>query len=87
MIILTLVMKRELFSGSDLLSRAFMLFTDANNTTYRVDAPFTPADAYSAGQGQVMKLDTKSGHLTPVVVSIGNSAALQDPHGVLFILQ
>ena len=63
----------------------FMLFTDASNTTYRVDAAFTPADAYSAGQGQVMKLDTKSGHLTPVVVSIGNAAALQDPHGMLFI--
>src|SRR6202047_2292286 len=31
----------------------FMLFTDASNTTYRVDAAFTPADAYSAGQGQV----------------------------------
>jgi hypothetical protein len=65
----------------------FMLFTDASNTTYRVDAAFTPADAYSAGQGQVMKLDTKSGHLTPVVVSIGNAAALQDPHGILFIPQ
>jgi hypothetical protein len=65
----------------------FMLFTDASNTTYRVDAAFTPADAYSAGQGQVMKLDTKSGHLTPVVVSIGNAAALQDPHGMLFIPQ
>ena len=63
----------------------FMLFTDASNTTYRVDAAFTPADAYSAGQGQVMKLDAKSGHLTPVVVSIGNAAALQDPHGMLFI--
>jgi hypothetical protein len=65
----------------------FMLFTDASNTTYRVDAAFTPGDAYSAGQGQVMKLDTKSGHLTPVVVSIGNAAALQDPHGMLFIPQ
>jgi hypothetical protein len=65
----------------------FMLFTDASNTTYRVDAAFTPADAYSAGQGQVMKLDTKSGHLTPVVVIIGNAAALQDPHGILFIPQ
>jgi len=65
----------------------FMLFTDASNTTYRVDAAFTPADAYSAGQGQVMKLDTKSGHLTPVVVSIGSAAALQDPHGMLFIPQ
>lgn len=65
----------------------FMLFTDASNTTYRVDASFTPADAYSAGQGQVMKLDTTTGHLTPVVVSIGNAAALQDPHGMVFIAQ
>jgi hypothetical protein len=63
----------------------FMLFTDASNTTYRVDAPFMAGDAYSAGQGQVMRLDTKSGHLTPVVVSLGNAAALQDPHGMVFI--
>jgi len=65
----------------------FMLFTDANNTTYRVDGAFTPADSYSAGQGQVMKLDTKSGHLTPFVVGIGNASALQDPHGMLFVPQ
>jgi hypothetical protein len=36
----------------------FMLFTDATNTTYRVDGAFTPADSYSAGQGQVMIPDT-----------------------------
>jgi len=65
----------------------FMLFTDATNTTYRVDNAFTTGDAYSAGQGQVMKLDTKTGHLTPVVVSIGDPAALQDPHGMVFIAQ
>lgn len=66
----------------------FMLFTDANNTTYRLDRPltgFTQGDVYSAGQGQVMQLDTKSGHLTPVATSIGFAPALRDPHGMLFI--
>ncbi|MGF6756874.1 hypothetical protein [Paraburkholderia sp. GAS42] len=65
----------------------FMLFTDANNTTYRVDAPFKQGDAYSAGQGQVMQLDVKTGHLTPVVAGIGVASALQDPHGMLFVAQ
>ena len=65
----------------------FMLFTDAKNTTYRLDAAFTKGDAYSNGQGQVMKLDPKTGHLTPVAVSIGNASALQDPHGMVFIAQ
>src|SRR5215469_5622965 len=66
----------------------FMLFTDANNTTYRVDRPLTSfkqGDAYSAGQGQVMQLDTTTGHLTPVVTGIGFAPALHDPHGMLFI--
>jgi hypothetical protein len=67
--------------------KTFMLFTDASNTTYRVDAPFKQGDAYSAGQGQVMQLDTKTGHLTPVVAGIGVASALQDPHGVLFVAQ
>ena len=62
----------------------FAVRTDASNTTYRVDAAFVKDDAYSAGQGQVMRLDTTSGHLTPIVVGIGNAAALQDPHGMLF---
>jgi hypothetical protein len=65
----------------------FMLFTDASNTTYRLDAVFKTGDAYSNGQGQVMKLDTTTGHLTPVAVSIGNASALQDPHGMVFIAQ
>jgi hypothetical protein len=69
------------------LGKTFMLFTDSSNTTYRVDAPFKQADAYSAGQGQVMQLDLTSGHLTPVVTSIGNASALQDPHGILFVAQ
>jgi len=77
---------------------SFMLFTDANNTTYRVadannttyrvDRPLTSfkqGDAYSAGQGQVMQLDTTTGHLTPVVTGIGFAPALHDPHGMLFI--
>jgi hypothetical protein len=63
----------------------FMLFTDANNTTYRVDAPFKAGDAYSAGQGQVMQLDVSTGHLTPVVAGIGVASALHDPHGMLFV--
>lgn len=65
----------------------YMLFTDASNTTYRLDDAFTKGDSYSNGQGQVMKLDPKTGHLTPVAVSIGNASALQDPHGMLFIAQ
>ena len=66
-------------------SPTFMLFTDAKNTTYRVDAPFKTGDAYNAGQGQVMQLDIATGHLTPVVAGIGSASALQDPHGVLFV--
>ena len=62
-----------------------MLFADANNTTYRVDASFTPGDIYSCAQGQVLKLDPKTGHLTPVVVGTGDPNALHDPHGMLFI--
>ena len=67
--------------------QTFMLFTDATNTTYRVDASFTPGDSFSCAQGQVIKTDTKTGHLTPVVTSIGNPAALQDPHGMVLIAQ
>lgn len=63
----------------------YMLFTDAHNTTYRLDGPFVAGDAYSAGQGQVMKLDLKTGHLAPVAVSLGDPSALQDPHGMIFI--
>ena len=32
-----------------------------------------------------MMLDLTTGHLTPVAVSIGNAAALSDPHGMLFV--
>jgi hypothetical protein len=63
----------------------FMLFTDSTNTTYKLAAPFVPGTAYSCGQGQVMLLDMKTGHLTPVAVSVGNPAALADPHGMVFI--
>jgi hypothetical protein len=65
--------------------KLFMLFTDASNTTYRVDAAFNAGDAYSCGQGQVMMLDVGTGHLTPVVVGIGVASALQDPHGMVFV--
>jgi hypothetical protein len=67
--------------------QTFMLFTDATNTTYRIDAAFTPGDVYSCAQGQVLKTDLKTGHLTPIAVSIGNPAALQDPHGMVFVAQ
>ncbi len=67
--------------------KTFLLFTDANNTTYRVDGAFKQGDAFSAGQGQVMQLDLATGHLTPVVVGIGNASALHDPHGMLFVAQ
>ena len=63
----------------------YMLFTDANQTIFRLRAPFMAGTAYSCGQGQVMMLDLTTGHLTPVAVSIGNAAALSDPHGMLFV--
>lgn len=63
----------------------FMLFADAFNTIYRVDAPFKKGDAYSAGQGQVIQPDKATGHLTPVVAGIGVASALQDPHGIAFV--
>jgi hypothetical protein len=63
----------------------FMLFTDASNTTYKLQTSFVAGTAYSCGQGQVMMLDIKTGHLTPVAVSIGNAAALADPHGMVFV--
>ena len=67
------------------LAPTFRLFTDASNTTYRVDGAFTPGDAYCAGQGQIMKLDRATGHLTPVVAGIGDASALHDPHGMVFV--
>ena len=66
-------------------SPTFMLFTDANNTTYRLDGAFKPGDAYCAGQGQVMQLDLATGHLTPIAAGIGQATALHDPHGMLFV--
>jgi hypothetical protein len=63
----------------------YMLFTDASNTTYRIRASFVAGTAYSCGQGQVMMLDLTTGHLTPIAVSVGNAAALADPHGMVFI--
>ena len=63
----------------------FMLFTDATNTIYKLQAKFVAGTEYSCGQGQVMMLDMKTGHLTPVAVSVGDPAALADPHGMVFI--
>ena len=63
-----------------------MLFTDANNTTYRLDSSsFKAGDTYSCAQGQVLKLDLPTGHLTPIATGVGNPSALHDPHGMLFI--
>ena len=63
-----------------------MLFTDATNTTYRIDSQFfVPGDGYSCAQGQVVKLDKSTGHLTPIAAGVGNPSALHDPHGMLFI--
>ena len=63
-----------------------MLFTDTNQTTFRLDSQFfVPGDAYSCAQGQVVKLDKSTGHLTPIAVGLGNPNALSDPHGMLFI--
>jgi hypothetical protein len=62
-----------------------MLFTDAYQTVYRLNGPYVAGVAYSAGQGQIMQLDLKSGHETPVATSVGNPNALRDPHGILFI--
>jgi len=63
----------------------FMLFTDATHTIYKLQSKFVAGTAYSCGQGQVMMLDMKTGHLTPVAVSIGKAAALADPHGMVFV--
>ena len=66
-------------------STPYMLFADDFQTIYRLNGPYVTGAAYSAGQGQIMQLDLKSGHETPVATSVGNPAALQDPHGMLFI--
>lgn len=65
--------------------QVYMLFTDAFQTIYKLSGAYTTGAAYSAGQGQIMQLDLKSGHLTPVVTSVGDPTALRDPHGILFI--
>lgn len=59
---------------------AFMLFTDTStNTIYRVDANFAPGDAYSAGRGTILKLNTSSGVMTPIIFG------LAEPHGMWFV--
>ena len=65
--------------------QVYMLVTDDYQTTYRLDGPYTTGTPYSNGQGQVMQLDPKTGHLTPVATSVGDPNALRDPHGMLFI--
>ena len=63
----------------------YMLFADDFQTIYRLNGSYVTGAAYSAGQGQIMQLDLKSGHETPVATSVGDPNALRDPHGVLFI--
>jgi hypothetical protein len=65
----------------------YMLFTDAHSFIYRLNGPYVAGNAYSAGQGQIMQLDVKTGHEAPVATSVGNPLALQDPHGIVFVTQ
>jgi hypothetical protein len=65
--------------------QVYMLVADAFQIIYRLDGPFTTGTPYSNGQGQIMQLDLKSGHLTPVATSVGDPNALRDPHGMVFI--
>lgn len=58
---------------------SFLLLTDTpSNTIYRIDGDFEAGDAYSSGQTALLKLNTSSGTLTPVVSGFGA------PHGLLF---
>jgi hypothetical protein len=67
------------FVPSALTIPPYLLFTDSpSNTIYRLDTTFTPADSYSAGGGTILKLNTSTGALTPVVTGLGS------PHGMLF---
>ena len=61
--------------------------TDDYQTTYKLNGPYVAGNAYGNGQGQVMQMDIKTGHLTPVATSVGNPAALQGPHGMQFVAQ
>jgi hypothetical protein len=60
----------------------YLLFTDTpSNTIYRVDGTFKATDAYSAGQGTILKMDPATGNLAPVIIG------LNAPHGMLFVTQ
>lgn len=60
----------------------FMLVTDTStNTIYRIDGSFKAGNAYSNGTGDILKLNTATGVLTPVVTGLGSA------HGMLFITQ
>jgi hypothetical protein len=60
----------------------FMLITDTpTNTIYRVDGYFKAGDVYSNGEGDVLKLNTSTGVMTPVVSGLGSA------HGMLFVTQ
>lgn len=60
----------------------YMLITDTpTNTIYRIDANFNAGDAYSNGEGDILKLNTTTGVFTPIVTGLGSA------HGMLFVTQ
>ena len=67
------------FVPTTLPSSPYMLVTDTpKNMIYRISASFTPGDAFSAGAGTLLKLNTTTGAFTPIVTGVGSS------HGILF---
>ncbi|MBV8062151.1 MAG: hypothetical protein JOY51_01070, partial [Nevskia sp.] len=62
---------------------SFMLLSDnPAQVIYRIDAlsgAFPASTPFSAGQGTLLQLDTKTGNLTPVFVGMKN------PHGLIFV--
>lgn len=62
---------------------SFMLVSDnAQLVVYRVDmrGGFPASQAYSAGQGTLLELNTKTGALTAIYTGMNN------PHGILFVV-
>jgi hypothetical protein len=60
--------------------QTFMLLTDTpKNYVYRVDAAFTPGNAFSSAPTQIASLNLFTGVLTPVISGLGA------PHGLTFV--
>jgi hypothetical protein len=62
---------------------SFMLVSDNDQlVVYRVDVlgGFPPKQAYSAGQGTLLELNTTTGDLTPIYTGMNN------PHGIYFVV-